>query len=259
MSWRIGIVDYLNARPLSWAITQGAVPGLEPVPAVPSQLARWLVAGQIDAAIVSSIVALQEPQLGILPAAGCVSADGPVQSVAIFHHGPLAAVRRLAVDRSSVTSVALARILLRDLHGVAPELVSRPPDLAVMLADCDAALLIGDPALAAFVAAQHDARRPQPYDLGAAWRQWTGLPFVFAAWVAPRSCLEGELAALLRQARELSEPQIPAIAAAEAARLGLPLAVCLRYLRECVRFEFGARERAGFERFAELLTTLEDG
>ena len=91
---------------------------------------------------------------------------------------PLRDIRRIALDTSSRTSVALIRVLCRHHFGIAPAFVDHGPDLQPMTRACDAAVLIGDPALEA----DHAALGLTKIDLGAAWREMTGLPFVYAAW-----------------------------------------------------------------------------
>ena len=140
---RLGAVSYLNAEP--------AVHGLEADPGfrlerdVPSRVARRLHAAEVDLGIIPSI----EYCFGhyaIVP--GCaIASRGPVRSVCLFHHGPLEKIRRVALDTSSRTSVALAKVLLRERLGRSPQYVPMAPSLVDMLAVADAALLIGDPAL----------------------------------------------------------------------------------------------------------------
>jgi len=252
MTYRVGTVAYLNAKPLTWAIERGLVEGLQAVPAVPSELGRQLLGGQLDAAIVSSIVAIEHPELALLPAAGCIAADGPVQSVLLFSRVHFSQIRSVALDTSSLTSVALTRLLLERKYGCRPEYQTMPPNLPRMLDACDAALLIGDPSLAQYFQGTQHPPAYDVLDLGRAWQAWTGLPFVFAAWVAPRKLAEGELPQRLGQAREQSRQAIPEIAAAEAARLRLPVEVCEHYLQQVIRYEFGEREWDGFLLFQRM-------
>jgi chorismate dehydratase len=256
MQYRIGVVSYMNAKPLTWALEHGQVPGVEVVLDVPSKLADELRAGRLDAAMLSSVVALREPRFRILAGAGCLAADGPVQSVLLFSKVHIPQIRSVALDTSSITSVALTRILLEQLHGLRPTYDHHPPDLPAMLADHDAALMIGDPGLAQYFRGEDPLAAYDVLDLGRAWRDWTGLPFVFAAWLARDEVNDG-LEAILREARELSKRQVPAIAAAEAARLNLPEGVCRFYLDHVMRYDLGEREQAGLARFAELVRQLD--
>lgn len=259
MNLRLGVVEYLNAKPLTWALERGQVPGAQAVLEVPSALAARLRAGELDAALVSSVVALESPDLVLLPEAGCLASDGPVQSVLLFSRVHLEQVTSVALDRGSLTSVALTRILLELRYGCRPRYQTLPPDLAAMLAAADAALLIGDPGLSQYV---RNAGEPGPYDLvdlGREWRDWTGLPFVFAAWIARPEVDRERLTAVLRESRRRSREQIAAIAAEAAPRLRLSPAVCRHYLEHVMRYELGAREQAGLDRFGELWRGLSGG
>lgn len=255
MNYRVGVVAYLNAKPLSWALEQGEVPGVATVGAVPSVLARQLRDGELDAALLSSVVALREPDFEVLDGAGCIASDGPVQSVLLFSKVHVGQIRSVALDTSSLTGVALTRVLLELRHGLRPSYHPLAPDLEAMLTDHDAALLIGDPGLAHYFDEHGPLHTYEVLDLGREWRDWTGLPFVFAAWLARGQ--RPELVELLREGRRRSATELPAIAAAEAARLGLPQGVCRFYLEHIIRYEFGERERAGLARFGEYLAQLE--
>ena len=251
MTYRVGTVAYLNAKPLTWALEQGWIAGAEARPAVPSALASRLLAGELDAAIVSSVLAVREPTLSILPTAGCISADGPAQSVLLFSRVHIEQIRSVALDASSLASVALCRVLLEQRYRAKPDYHSMPPSLPQMLAACDAALLIGDPGLAQYIRGASGLPAYDVLDLGRAWHEWTGLPFVFAAWVAPHELVDSPLPALLEESRRRLLAVLPTIAAAEAERISLPEPVCRHYLEHVIRYEFGPREQQGFALFAE--------
>jgi chorismate dehydratase len=257
MSYRIGVVSYLNAKPLTWAIEQGWCQPLAMVLDVPSRLAGQLRAGELDAAMLSAVVSLREPDFQVLPAGGCIAADGPVQSVLLFSKVNLGQIRSVALDTSSLTGQALTKVLLGQRYGLAPEYHALPPNLEAMLAEHDAALLIGDPGLAHYF---RDDSRLQAYDvldLGRAWRDWTGLPFVFATWQSRHQAPGGELDQLLGEARRRSTAEIPQIAAWAARDLGLPEGVCRFYLEHVIRYELGSRERDGLALFGQYLARLE--
>jgi chorismate dehydratase len=250
-------VSYLNAKPLTWALERGEVPGVEVVLDVPAVLAARLEAGELDAAMLSAVVCLRDPRYRLLPAGGCIAADGPVQSVLLFSRVHVGQIRSVALDASSLMAEALTRVLLRFHYGLEPQYRTMAPDIDAMLADADAALLIGDPGLAQYFHPDHPLSAYDVLDLGRAWRDWTGLPFVFAAWQSRTHESGGELEALLAEARRRSAAQIPAIAAAEARRLGLNEGICRFYLDHVIRYELGERERAGLSLFADHLRRLE--
>jgi chorismate dehydratase len=239
---RLGAVSYLNAEP--------SVHGLEREPGflierdLPSRVAERLHAGEVDLALVPSIE-YGFGRYAIVPGVA-IASRGKVRSVCLFHREPLDRVRRVAVDTSSRASAGLVRVLLHTRLGRDPEYVPMAPGLDRMLAEADAALLIGDPALVARWAG------PPPIDLGHAWCEWTGLPFVFAAWLARTPEIARAAADPLRRAAARGERRLAAIAAAGASELGLPPEVAEDYLRERLSFRFGDAERAAVARFREL-------
>jgi chorismate dehydratase len=242
---RIGAVSFLNARPL--------VHGLERWDHrfsvrydLPSVCADLLHGGDVDLGLIPSIEYLRG-DYHVVPDAAVVS-DGPVASVAIFTPRPLAEVRSLALDTSSRTSVALARVLCARHFGIDPVFVDHGPPLDAMLAAADAALLIGDPALFA----DWRGRGLQKFDLGEAWQALTGLPFVYAFWAGRPGLLTTADVLVLQHARSDGEQEADAIARqffpgdAERAAIGA------RYLRENIRFRMGAREAEGLASFFAL-------
>lgn len=242
---RVSAVSFLNARPLVHGLAERA--DLFDVRFdLPSACADRLHAGEVDLGLIPAIEYLQGDYRLVPDMA--IGADGPILSVAVFTTRPITAVSRLAVDTSSRTSAALCRILCARLWHVQPALVPAAPHLETMLRDADAALVIGDPALAV------DAARlgVETIDLGTAWRELTGLPFVFAAWTGRPGVLGDDHLAALAAARNgglAARDEIAAAAAggdaAEARRLAA-------YLRDNLSYDFGEREQAGLERFFEL-------
>jgi len=185
----LGVVSYLNALPLYRTLeARGEV---RIIRVVPSKLAGLLEAGECDAAIMPVVDFLRGVGESIISDA-CIGTKlegaGNVRSVLLFHRVPLEKIGSVAVDTSSHSSVALTRIILADAHGVLPPFHEHAPNLAQMLRHHEAALLIGDAALEAKAAVEVSIDNPKAHilDLGAAWKELTGLPFVFAAWAARR-------------------------------------------------------------------------
>jgi chorismate dehydratase len=243
---RIGAVSYLNARPL--------VVGLESRPDrfavrydLPSTCARLLHAHEIDLGLIPSIEYLRGEGFAIVPDCA-VASDGPVDSVAIFTKVPMDRVRSIALDLSSRTSVALTRVMTAKYYGIAPDFLDEGPDLEVMTRRADAALLIGDPALFA------DYRRLglEKIDLGQAWKQFTGLPFVYAFWTGPAGALTSDDVAALQHARAEGAARPHLVAQAFFPDDAGRAAIGERYLRENIRFRLGDSEKAGLERFFQL-------
>jgi len=245
---RIGAVSYLNTKPLVYRLSELA-PAHELTFDLPSRLADDLAAGRLDVALIPSVEFFQNPEYTIVSDA-CIACRGPVRSVKLFSRTPLSAIRTLALDEGSRTSVALVQILLRERFGIAPQLVPFPIDAAPEAITADALLMIGDRAMRApkngFVA---------EWDLGDVWCRWSELPFVFAMWVASRVGSQparlSELATLLGNSRDLGVANLEQIAESEHEAVGLSYQDCLTYLRDHLHFHLGPRELAGLKLFQE--------
>ena len=239
---RLGAVGYLNARPLVHGLDRET--RFEVRYDIPSECARLLHAQEIDLGLVPSIEFLRGPRPYRLVPGPAVTSFGKVASVAIYTRRDPKDLRSIAMDSSSRTSVALAAILLRRVFGVAPEAVSMPPDLDVMLECADAALIIGDKAL--FLEPEEAITK---IDLGELWTSHTGLPFVYAFWAGrPGALGEDEVRTLkktrdasLALTREISEFYFPEDAERQD--------ISDRYLRDNIKYYMGPDERAGLERF----------
>src|SRR5919198_2115070 len=242
---RLGAVGYLNARPLVHGLA--ARPDLFSLRFdVPSICAELLHAGEIDLGIIPSIEYQRGPEpYRIVPDVGIVS-DGDVASVALFTRVPIRNIRTIGLDTSSRTSAGLTRILCREAWAIEPRFSPVPPDAAARLEGCDAALLIGDPAL--FL--DHAAAGWIKIDLGAEWTRMTGLQFVWAMWAGRADALAAEHVAALQQARDEGVADSEAIADAYAGSERAP--ICRTYLRDNIQYGFGEREAAGLRRYYEL-------
>ncbi len=244
---RVGVVRYLLGLPLVYGLAR-RTSEVELVRETPARIAELLLAGELDVGLAPVVALFERRELCVVPGL-CVACDGAVGSIRLFHKCPLGSVRRVALDESSRTSALLARVLLERKWGARPEYVTMAPDLPQMLQRCDAALLIGDPALAAVSL--------DPWvDLGEAWKELTGLPFVFAVWAARSAALPPGLAALLRQSYEQGRRAVEEIAREEAGRRGMHLADAVRYLTHNVRYELDERAIAGLARFAQIVGEL---
>jgi chorismate dehydratase len=234
---RVGCVQYLNAKPLIHGF-DGPV-----VFDHPSGLARDLAAGTLDVALVPTFEALNHPRY-LLADSVSIACDGPVFSVFLAHRGPLAEIRSVALDPASLTSVHLLQVLLTEYHGLRPEMliIDAYPD------EADAMLLIGNQAIEF---RERDASQHQILDLGDEWRRCTGLPFVFAPWLL-RADLPNATAVAdeLRALRQYGTAHLDEIIQSDPH----DPALSRRYLTEHIRFGLGPREKAGIEKFRELLT-----
>lgn len=247
---RVGAVRYLNSKPLIECLPD-LLPEAEIVADVPSRLADGLAERRFDVALIPSIEALRLPDARIVSDA-CVACNGPVRSVKLIGRVSPDRIASLALDEGSRTSAALARILLHERYGLEPRMKSLPIGADVDEFDADAAVVIGDramapaPADAAFV-----------WDLGAEWLDWTNLPFVFAMWTARAESDVGQLRDRFAEARDRGVRRCRQIARREAAALGISEEDCLDYLEEALVFSLGTRQREGLQRFACLAATHE--
>lgn len=247
---RVGAVGYLNARPLTWALDRAPERWhmRYDVPAVCADLLRT---GAVDVGLTPSIEYLFGDDYLIVPGMG-IGSDGPVASVALYSTVPVASIRRVALDTSSRTSVTLVRVLCRHHFGIDPAFVDHGPDLRAMTAACDAAVLIGDPALEA----DHEALGLAKFDMGTAWKELTGLPFVYAAWTGRPGALSPADVEALGRAQAEGLAHIDDIAAEYAPDDSSRRRRAARYLRDNVRYALGDREREGLQRFLDYAADL---
>ena len=242
---RLGAVSYLNSRPL--------IEDLEHLLAessiqldYPSRLADALAIHDLDVALIPSIEYFRRPGYEIISDA-CVAARGEVMSVKLYCRVHPGNVRRMALDEGSRTSATLSKIILAERYGAFPE--SEPLSMESMTGDstADAVLLIGDRAMHApqesFV---------EVMDLGQMWYDWTGLPFVFAMWVAHADADMTGVAAALNEARDRGISAIANIAAAEAPKLNISRTTALKYLTQNLHYKMTSAERSGLQLFHEL-------
>jgi chorismate dehydratase len=226
---RISAISYLNTAPLMWDFEHGgAGKEFEISYTVPSQCAVELQSGSADIGIIPSAAYATVPGLAILPGVA-IAAKQAVRSILLVGKKPIEEIRTVALDSSSLTSVALVRILFERYWKSAPGFESLPPDLGTMLKEHDAALLIGDPAL------QVERTKFFTWDLAEEWIRFTGKPFVFAFWAVAQAAVERtsvDLAAIFQQSRDHGlEPESLAMIAEEwSPRLGMPRMEVLEYL-----------------------------
>jgi chorismate dehydratase len=178
---RVGAVSYLNTKPLLYGIKNSPViREISLVTEYPSRIADMLLTDDIDIGLVpvSIIHSMTEYHFNTRFCIGC---DGPVASVCLFSERPLEKIEKVLLDYQSRTSVALVEILFQKHWKKSPEFEPAGPDFISRIGGSTAAVVIGDRALALRSSAAY------VYDLGEAWKQMTGLPFVFAAWISNKS------------------------------------------------------------------------
>ena len=216
---RVGAVSYLNTKPLIYDLEKLA-PQAELVLDHPSRLADQLQNGQLDVALIPIIEYFRAGNYSLVPGIS-IASHGPVLSVTLFSRVPWEKIRRVGLDEGSRTSAALAQILLRQRHGARPEIRPLPLDGQAENCDADAVLLIGDRAMRACLPGFAHA-----FDLGQEWHEWTGLPFVYAAWAVRAGVDLGPVADALHEAKKRGCAHVGPIAAREAPTLGLDAGFC---------------------------------
>ncbi|GAA3392398.1 menaquinone biosynthesis protein [Streptomyces roseoviridis] len=254
---RVGHIQFLNCLPLYWGLARtGTLLDLELTKDTPEKLSERLVRGDLDIGPITLVEYLRHAdELVALPdiAVGC---DGPVMSCVIVSQLPLEDLdgARVALGSTSRTSVRLAQLLLAERYGVTPDYYTCPPDLGLMMQEAEAAVLIGDAALRASL---HDAPRLglRVHDLGLMWKEWTGLPFVFAVWAARKDFLarEPETVRDVHRAflasRDLSLEEVAKVAEQAARWETFDAELLERYFRT-LDFRFGPEQLAGVREFA---------
>lgn len=244
---KLGSVPYLNARPLTDWFTEteaGRAVGASVEFILPSQLAPRLEPGDFAAGLVSAVAWVRRPQLRYAPGIS-VACDGPVRSVRVFSQVPIEQIKRVALDTSSLTSVTLTRIILEERFGLRPEYTAMAPDLDSMLAEHDAALLIGDKGYCDY------DKSLLALDLGEIWKDWTNLPFVFALWIGRPDLLTDTLCSHLLTAKEWGTAHLDDVARRRAQEHGESLERAQAYFSHAIVYDLGAREEAGLKLFAQ--------
>lgn len=239
MTLRVGRIPYVNCYPVYGAIDRGIVRlDAELVTGVPTELNRLVSEGQLDVSVVSAVEYARDSRRYLLLPDLAISCDGPVRSVVLFSSRPAEELggERVLVSASSMTSVALLELLLEHVWQARPEFVRGDTEHGgSQNGDCVARLVIGDAALVLSDSRSKngDSRYPYAYDLGQEWKSWTGLPFVFAVWVAQRATPVSRslgVHASLIESRDWGLAHLDELAEAAANATGVSLADCRTYL-----------------------------
>jgi len=233
-------VEYLNARPLWESLRDD--PRIDLGLARPSELARAIAEHEADVGLLPVAAAATIGDLRLLRNMA-IGARGKVRSVAIVADRPIHTLESIALDLSSRTSVVLARLLLAR-RKLTPRLYGADPQVALAaVKEGTGALVIGDAAL------DVESLYPHRLDLAEDWLEWTGLPFVFAAWFARAGTMDAASEDIFRVAKQRGLARVDAIAHEHASRSGLDEASLRAYLTESIRFDLGDEELLGLERF----------
>ncbi len=249
MGMRVGRIPYINCYPVYGGIDRGVVPmPAELVDGVPTALNRAMAQGDLDVSVISAVEYARDATKYLLLPGLSICSDGPVRSVVLFSKRPAAELtgRRVLVSRSSMTSVALLELLFDSVWDARPTFIPANAELSDVARfgddEHDARLVIGDAALHLWSRLRAPELYPvesglsayrYAYDLGAEWKQWTGLPFVFAVWVAQRTSPVADALAVhagLIASRDWGLKHLDTLAAQAAIATGVHKSVCLEYL-----------------------------
>jgi chorismate dehydratase len=236
---RISVVDFLNARPLTWGLLHEPPPGVSVSRDMPSVCAARLASGEADVGLIPSIEYQRIPGLRVVPSLG-IAAASEVRSVLLVSEVARQKIRSVDLDPASRTSAALTRILLKRVYGLAPEYREQSE------APADARLIIGDPALKTRLNGQ------VVLDLASEWRAFSGHPFVFAFWAVREDHATAGVAQLLRRSYEAGIAAFDAMVREEAMASGLSAPVVEDYLRHALHFELDRGDLEGLELFYRL-------
>lgn len=239
---RIGAVNYLNTKPLIYGFGQGLLQDKATlVLDYPAQLAQQLINGQIDIGLIPVAAIPRLPQ-HYLVGRHCIACEGEVASVCLFSEVPIEQIGSILMDYQSRTSVALLKILLREHWQVQPTLLDTAPGYEQQIGGSTAGLVIGDRAL------NLQGQFAYIYDLGEAWQALTGLPFVFAAWVATAP-QPAAFVADFDACVGLGLQHLPAIAAAHA----LPQYDLFKYYTQHIQYHLDERKEEALTLFLSKL------
>ncbi len=245
-------VSYLNTVPLVWGMLHGPQSEIFDLRfALPSECADQLASGEADIGIVP-VIEMARQKLDYFRGTG-IACRGPVRSILLVSKVPFSEIRVLATDSGSRTSVMLSRVILAEKFGVEPAVISRRADLAPMLGEADAALLIGDAALRV-----DPATLPfESLDLGEEWTSLTGLPMVFAVWAGRKEIIQQRYADAFVESCRFGISSIGDIVPAEARARGFAEPVVRQYLTRHIVFELSDRDYAGMNLYLERALRLE--
>ncbi len=257
---RVSAISYLNTAPLMWDFVHTSVGDRFDISyTIPSKCAAALRERSADIGIIPAAAYTKIPGLAIIPDIAIASLDA-VRSILLVGKVPMDQIKTVAADTSSMTSVALLQLLLTKWFTQTAALHPAEPNLAAMLENDDAALLIGDPAL------EVDRSKYHAWDLGSEWRRFTGLPFVFAFWAVRRDAIEDaeqarELIKIFQESRDhgLQKLNLDAIAKEWSTKLRLKPDSVLSYLTTNIHYQLDAACLEGlrlYYRYAEEVGAL---
>lgn len=238
----MGAVSYLNTKPLLYGIQRSPVMReIELKIDYPASITSMLLKDEIDMGLVPVAVIPQMKEYHI-NGNYCIGSNGPVASVCLFSEAPIEKVERVLLDYQSRTSVRLAAVLLEQYWKVGPQLIDGGQHFRDHIKGTTAGVVIGDRAL------EQRKISPYVYDLGEAWKAWTGLPFVFAAWISNKP-LGHDFICEFDEANHLGLQHLDAVVAANP----YPIFPLHDYFTKYLDYRLDADKRKGLEVFLDLL------
>ena len=238
---RIGCVSYLNAKPLIFGLDEAK--DLKLLLDVPSRLLSGLLEDRFDVALLPVIDYQRMPGLRLVLSGG-IGCDGHTLTVRIFSRRPVQEIHTLACDTDSHTSIALARIVLAEKYGIQPAMENL---LDRQFQPAEARLLIGDK-----VVCEEPPGFEHQLDLGAAWKEMTGLPFVFAVWMAREGVPLGTLPERLKRSKRQGLEHLAEIVEKHAVPRGWPAGIAMQYLGDYLKYDVGQKQLEAIRLFHQL-------
>jgi chorismate dehydratase len=252
---RVCAVSYLNTVPLVWGLLRSPNQDLRAIFdlefALPSDCSNRLASAEADIGIVP-VIEMARQKLEYFRGAG-IACHGPVRSILLISKVPFPNIKTLAADAGSRSSVMLARVILAEKFGVEPKLHAQQPDLAAMLGQADAALIIGDPALRLDPAALPF----ETLDLGGEWNSMTGLPMVFAVWAGRKEVIQPRYERAFADSCRYGIEHGLEIAREQAPLRGITEELARQYLTRHIVYELGPRDYEGMKLYLESALRLE--
>jgi len=241
----VGAVSYLNSKPLIHGFEQGRMKDeIDLIIDYPANIAAMLVDDRIDVGLVPVAVIPSLPEHYII-SDYCIGCDGEVASVCLFSEVPLDQVETVLLDYQSRTSVALLKVLLKAHWKISPQLVAAGIDYEKDISGATAGLVIGDRAL------QQRSRSAYIYDLGLAWKEMTGLPFVFAAWISNKK-IDPAFIGRFNEANAAGFDNLPLVIDENKT----PVFDLLKYYTENIRYRYSGDQQKALQRFMQEIRSI---
>ncbi len=242
---KVGAVSYLNTKPLIFGFKHGhKVANMEMIEDYPAKVAAMLLDDEIDVGLVPVAIIPKLEEAHIITDY-CIGAESPVASVCIFSDVPVYNIQKVLLDYQSNTSVALAKVLLKYYWKISPQVEDAKKDFRDHIKGTTAGVVIGDRAF------EQRKQSPYIYDLAEAWMEMTGLPFVFAAWIANKKLPEDFIIAF-NEGNKIGLQNIEKVVEENPYdKYDLNM-----YFKENISYQLTDRKMKGLTKFLEMLTRL---